>query len=119
MTGCGQIGAWVGVGPCQPPVCKPGLWTDRAVSRWPGEHTPSLSHLSTLCPALTDVTPVVGVPSALVVRKAQLHLNTVGVGGECTAGLVTVGRMVLLFTPVLGKELGTLVGECGESTKLR
>lgn len=42
---------------------------------------PSPSHLSTLWPALTDVPPVVGVPSALVVGKTQLHLNTV-VGGE-------------------------------------
>lgn len=42
---------------------------------------PSLTHLSMLGPALTDVPPVVGVPSALVVGKAQLHLNTVGGGG--------------------------------------
>lgn len=41
---------------------------------------PSPSHLTTLCPALTDVPPVVGVPGTLVVSKAQLHLNTVGVG---------------------------------------
>lgn len=39
---------------------------------------PHPSHLSTLCPELTNVPPVVGVPSTLVVGKAQLHLNTVG-----------------------------------------
>lgn len=77
--GCWQIGAWGAGGPGQPPVCTPGLQTDPTVSRWPGDHPPPYpSHLSTLCPELTNVPPVVGVPSTLVVGKAQLHLNTVG-----------------------------------------
>ena len=69
-----------------------------------------------------DVPPVVGVPSALVVGKTQLHLNTVvGGGQERIAGPGHSGKdgHVLLFTPVLGKELRTLVGGKGGSTKLQ
>lgn len=108
--GCGQTGQSAG-----------GQVSERVRART-HTHTPSLSHLSTLCPALTDVPPVVGVPSTLVVGKAQLHLNTVGGGErERIAGSGHSGKdgHVLLFTPVLGKELRTLVGERGRSTKLQ
>lgn len=113
-TGCWQIGAWGAGGPGQPPVCTPGLQTDPTVSRWPGEHPPPHpSHLSTLCPELTNVPPVVGVPSTLVVGKAQLHLNTVG--RTQSRAWSQWDSHVLLLTLVLGKgDSGPLWGDSQE-----
>lgn len=76
-----------------------------------------------LCLALTDVSPVVGVPSALVVSKAQLHLHTVGGGTKRDPSLGGTDSQALALTPVLGKReprvlLGKGRGKTGASTKL-
>lgn len=100
-------------GPGQPPVCKPGLQTDRPGSQQePGEHLPTILPTRAPCAQqLTDVPPVVGVPSTLVVGKAQLHLNTVG-GTHSRAWSQWEGQPCPTFhSYARQRELRTLVGE--------
>lgn len=100
QTGCGRSEAWVVGGPGQPPGCRPGLEVAGVVSKWPGNHAPP-----PWPPQLTNVSPVVGVPGALVVSKAQLHLHAVGRQETDRWASSPWGPVIqaLALTPVLGK----------------